>query len=331
MSTPIAQSILFSPNAEAPSAARGGGYWAKAWRRLLRNRVAAISLAVIIAMVLVALLAPFVVAHNPSAQDLSATFQKPSWHHLMGTDNLGRDWFSRLVYGARVSLAVGLFAQLIVLGIGLPVGLIAGYMGKTADNLLMRFTDLVYAFPDLLLVILLRGVLGGSIFTLFLIIGLVTWVDMARLVRGQVLSAKQREFVEAARSLGASNRDIMVRHLLPNISGPLIVLVAFGIPRVIFIEASLSFIGIGVNPGTPSWGSMVQEGYSAIFAFPYLVLFPALAIALLMLSFTFLGDGLRDAMDPRSEVSAPRDDAEIKRAASRAPAAATPEEQPRAA
>jgi oligopeptide transport system permease protein len=292
------------------------GYWVRAWRRLLRNRLAAGGLLVVTALILMAVLAPLITFHSPASQDLSATFEAPSLSHFMGTDNLGRDWFSRLVYGARVSLSVGLFAQAIVLLIGLPIGLVAGYVGKTADSLLMRFTDLVYAFPDLLLVILLRGVLGGSIFMLFLIIAIVSWMDIARLVRGQVLALKEREFVEAARSLGASNRDIMLRHLLPNISGPLIVLVAFGIPRAIFIEASLSFIGFGVNPGTPSWGSMVQEGYAAIFSFPHLVIFPSLAIAFLMLSFTFLGDGLRDALDPRSEVAKPRDDAQLKRDAS---------------
>jgi oligopeptide transport system permease protein len=200
-------------------------------------------------------------------------------------------------------MTVGVFAQLVVLAIGVPVGLAAGHWGRGVDTALMRLTDLAYAFPDLLLVILLRSVLGGNIFTLFLVIGLVSWVDMARLVRGQVLSLREREFVEAARSLGARDLEIMVRHLLPNLAGPLIVLVAFGIPRAIFVEASLSFIGVGANPGTPSWGSMVQEGYSAIFAFPHLVIFPSAAIALLMVAFTFAGDGLRDALDPRTDVS----------------------------
>jgi len=183
------------------------------------------------------------------------------------------------------------------------VGLIAGYAGGRVDNLLMRVTDLFYAFPDLLLIILLRSVLGGGIFTLFLIIGIVSWVDMARLVRGQALSLRGHEFVEAARSLGATDRDIVTRHILPNALGPVIVVATFGIPRAIFIEAALSFIGIGVNPGTPSWGSMVQEGYGAVFSSPHLVLFPSIAIALLMLAFTFIGDGLRDALDPRSERS----------------------------
>ncbi|MPZ48618.1 MAG: ABC transporter permease subunit [Dehalococcoidia bacterium] len=287
------------------------GLWRLAWRRLLRNRLAVTGLGVIAVFGLVALLAPLIAPHDPSAQNLRETFEPLSLNHLAGTDNLGRDWFSRLLYGARLSIAVGLFAQLIVLGIGVPVGLAAGHFGKGIDTFLMRTTDLVYAFPDLLLIILLRSVLGGSIFTLFLIIGIVSWVDIARLVRGQVLGLKGQEFIEAARSLGASDRDIMARHLFPNLLGPLIVVVAFGVPRAIFIEASLSFIGVGANPGVPSWGSMVQEAYAAIFSSPHLVIFPSAAIALLMLAFTFAGDGLRDALDPRTEVTArPRRDIE---------------------
>ena len=274
------------------------GYWSRAWRRLLRNRLAVAGLGVIVLLALIALLAPVIAPRDPMQQDLANTFASPSLQHLAGTDNLGRDWFSRLVHGARVSLSVGLLAQAVVVGIGLPLGLLSGYRGGLTDAGIMRFTDLVYAFPDLLLIILLRSVLGGDIFTLFLIIGVVSWVDIARLVRGQALSLKQREFVVAARSLGASDREIMTRHLLPNLVGPLIVLVAFGVPRAVFIEAALSFMGFGVNPGTPSWGTMVQEGYSAIFAFPHLVIFPSAAIALLMLAFTFVGDGLRDALDP---------------------------------
>jgi oligopeptide transport system permease protein len=286
------------------------GYWARSWRRLLRNRLAVAGLAIVGLFALLALLAPVIAPHDPSEQDLRNTFASPSWTHLMGTDNLGRDWFSRVLYGARLSMTIGVFTQAIILTVALPIGLTAGYFGRAADNLLMRLTDLAYAFPDLLLIILLRSVLGGSIFTLFLIIGLVSWMDMARLLRGQVLSLKEREFVEAARSLGATHREVLLRHILPNAIGPVIVVLTFGIPRAIFIEASLSFIGFGVASGAPSWGSMVQEGYSAIFAFPHLVLFPSGAIALLMLAFTFLGDGLRDALDPRSAVSTPRSDAE---------------------
>jgi oligopeptide transport system permease protein len=304
------------------------GYWSHAWSRLLRNRLAVTGLVVVALLAFVAIAAPLVAPHDPSTQDLRHTFASPSLHHLAGTDNLGRDWFSRLIYGARVSLSVGIFAQSIVLGIGLPMGLLAGYKGGAVDSVLMRFTDLVYAFPDLLLIILLRAVLGGSVFMLFLVIGLVSWMDIARLVRGQVLTLREREFVTAARSLGASDREIMTRHLLPNLAGPVIVLVTLGVPRAVFVEAALSFIGLGVSGSTPSWGSMVQEGYSAIVAFPHLVIFPSVAIALLMLSFTFLGDGLRDALDPSTDLSPkPLPQAETPRRREEAP----PSELPKAA
>jgi oligopeptide transport system permease protein len=276
------------------------GLWGDAFHRLIRNRLALVGLGVVGFFLFLAVVAPLIVPYDPNEQDLLHTFVKPSWHHLMGTDNLGRDWFSRLIYGARLSMTVGFFAQAVILAIGVTIGTTAGYFGGRIDNLLMRFTDLMFAFPDLLFIILLRGVLGGNIFTLFFIIGLVQWVDIARLVRGQILSLKEREFVEAARALGATNNTIMWRHLFPNTLGPIIVVVTFGVPRAIFTEAALSFIGFGVDPRTPSWGSMIFEAYSAIFAFPGLVIFPAIAIALVMLSFTFLGDGLRDALDPRT-------------------------------
>ncbi len=280
------------------------GYWIRAWRRLVRNRVAVAGLVVIAILAFIAVAAPLVAPHDPFEQHfgLNETFAGPSLNHLAGTDNLGRDWFSRLIYGTRISLSIGIFAQAIVLGIGLPVGLIAGYKGGATDNLLMRATDLCYAFPDLLLIILLRTVVGGSVFMLFLIIGLVSWMDIARLVRGQVLSLREREFVTAARSLGASDREIMTRHLLPNLAGPVIVLVTLGVPRAVFVEAALSFIGLGISGSTPSWGTMIQEGYNAV-GHPYLVIFPSIAIALLMLSFTFLGDGLRDALDPSTDMA----------------------------
>jgi oligopeptide transport system permease protein len=310
--------------------AHARGYWARAWRRLLRNRVAVAGLIVILLVALAAAAAPIVAPADPSAQDVLNSRAGPSSEHLAGTDSLGRDMLSRLIYGARVSLSVGVFAQAIILGIGLPLGLIAGYRGGWIDNAIMRFTDLVFAFPDLLLIILLRAVLGGDIFTLFLIIGFVSWVNLARLVRGQVLSLREREFVEAARSLGASDREIMTRHLLPNLTGPLVVMLALGIPRAIFIEASLSFIGFGVDPGTPTWGAMVQEGQSAIGTASHLVIFPSAAIALVTLAFTFLGDGLRDALDPHIEDGArPSEAAETRRPARRG--GETQRELPRAA
>ena len=276
------------------------GLWREALRRLAKNRLALAGLFVVAVVVLVAIFAPLIATHDPRAQDLRNTFAEADGDHLMGTDNLGRDWFSRLVYGARVSMTVGFFAQAVILTIGVTIGSVAGYFGGRVDNLLMRFTDLMFAFPELLFIILLRSMMGGNIFVLFLIIGLVSWVDVARMVRGQILSLKETEFVEAARALGATGRAIMWRHLFPNTLSPLIVLVAFGIPRAIFTEAALSFIGIGVDPRTPSWGSMIYEGYSGIFAVPGLVLFPAITIAVVMLSFTFIGDGLRDALDPRT-------------------------------
>jgi oligopeptide transport system permease protein len=285
--------------AAAGATPRPQGFWLLAWRRLLRNRLAIAGLGVLAIFTLLAVLAPLAAPYDPRAQDARNSFAPMSFGHLMGTDILGRDWFSRVVYGARLALSVSVFSQAVVVAIGMTLGLTAGYFGRFADSAIMRFTDLVYAFPVLLLVILMRSAFGGSVLTIILVIGFVTWVDLARLVRGQVLALREREFVEAARSLGATDREIMTRHLLPNLIGPVVVLVAFSAPRAVFIEASLSFIGIGVDPGTPSWGSMVQQGYQSIFSVPHLVIFPSAAIALLMLAFTFVGDGVRDALDPR--------------------------------
>ncbi len=274
-------------------------FWSMALRRLVRNRLALTGLAVIIIIATMAIFAPAVTKYDPTKQNYDVISEKPSAQHWLGTDNLGRDAFSRLVFGARTSLMVGVFTQLIILAIALPVGSLSGYFGGRADNLLMRVVDVVYAFPDILFIILLRSVLGGSIIMIFLAIGLVAWTNAARLIRGQILSVKAQDYVLASRAIGASDGRIVVSHILPNAVGPLIVAVTFGIPRAIFIEAALSYIGIGVRPPTPSWGTMIQDGYSVIFAAPHLVLFPAIAIALLMMSFTFLGDGIRDAMDPR--------------------------------
>ena len=273
--------------------------WGDAFVRLRRNRLAVAGAVVIILIALASIIVPLVSPYEFDEQNLNAILEGPSHAHLLGTDGLGRDVFTRLFYGARTSLAVGVFTQLIVLGIGLPIGALAGYAGGRVDNLLMRFVDVVYAFPDLLLIILIRAILGGSIYMIFLAIGLVAWVNVARLVRGQILSLKQRDFITAARAMGGSGPYITLRHLLPNSLGPVIVLVTFGIPRAIFAEAALSYIGIGIKPPTPSWGTMIQDGYNNIFGAPYLVLFPAIAVGILMLAFTFLGDGLRDALDPR--------------------------------
>jgi oligopeptide transport system permease protein len=273
--------------------------WGDAWIRLRRNRLALAGAIIIFIIALTAIIYPFFSKYDFASQDLNAILQSPSSDHLLGTDELGRDVLSRLVYGARTSLMVGVFTQVIVLAIGLPIGAISGATGGMTDNLIMRFVDVIYAFPDILLIILVRSILGGSIYMIFLAIGFVNWVGIARLVRGQVLTLKERDFVTAARVFGGTSSYITSRHLLPNSLGPVIVSVTFNIPRAIFAEAALSYIGIGVQPPTPSWGTMIRDGYNVIFAAPHLVLFPAIAIGLLMLSFTFLGDGLRDALDPR--------------------------------
>jgi len=273
--------------------------WGDAFIRLKRNKLALAGGAFIILLTLAAIFAPLITPYSFDQQMYDEILEGPSAKHWLGTDQLGRDAFSRLIYGARTSLAVGVFTQFIVLAIGLPLGAIAGYAGGRTDNLLMRFVDVMYAFPDILLIILLRSILGGSIFMIFLAIGLVGWVGVSRLIRGQILSLKERDFVNAARAMGGSGSYITSRHLLPNSLGPIIVTVTFNIPRAIFAEAALSYIGIGVKPPTPSWGTMIRDGYDVLFATPHLILVPAIAIALLMLAFTFLGDGLRDALDPR--------------------------------
>jgi oligopeptide transport system permease protein len=273
--------------------------WGDAWIRLRRNKLAVIGGVIIIAIALLAVIYPMFSRYEFDSQDLLNVLQGPSSLHWLGTDELGRDVFTRLIYGARTSLMVGIFTQIIVLAIGLPIGAVAGATGGKTDNILMRVVDVIYAFPDLLLIILLRAILGGSIYMIFLAIGLVNWVGIARLVRGQTMALRQRDFVTAARIFGGKSSYITSRHLLPNSLGPVIVSVTFNIPRAIFTEAALAYIGIGVKPPTPSWGAMIRDGTNVIFAAPHLVIFPAIAIAILMLSFTFLGDGLRDALDPR--------------------------------
>jgi oligopeptide transport system permease protein len=297
MSTPANGS--YTTAMETPQYRAYRTLWVDALYRLARNRLALAGGIFILVMVVVAIFAPLIVPFNPTEQNTLAILQPPSTSHFMGTDILGRDIFSRLIYGARISLAVGIFTQLIVLFIGLPIGAIAGLAGGRVDNILMRFTDIMYAFPDLLLIVLFQLIFGGGIFMIFFAIGVVSWTNIARLMRGQILSLKEQDFVTASRSIGASNHHIIRHHLLPNSLGPIIVVVTFSIPRAIFAEAALSYIGVGVKPPTPSWGTMIQDGTQAIFASPYPVLFPALAIALLMISFSFLGDGLRDALDPR--------------------------------
>jgi oligopeptide transport system permease protein len=276
------------------------GLWRDAWRRLRRNKLAMAGLVFITFMVLVAIFADLLSPYDPNYQFPASSYARPSLSHLMGTDDVGRDILSRLIHGARVSLSVAIFVQMLILVIGLGIGGMAGYFGGRIDNWLMRATDVFYAFPDLLFVIIITAAIGSSIFNIFLAIGLVNWTDLARLVRGQLLTLRERDFVSAARSLGAPAPRIIVQHLLPNAAGPIIIRLTYGVPQAIFTEAVLSFIGLGVRPPTASWGSMIERGNQAIFSAPHMVLFPALAIAFTMLAFNFLGDGLRDALDPQN-------------------------------
>ena len=280
------------------------GLWQDAWHRFRRNRLAVLGAALVIFLVLVAFLSPLLVhlgiLIDPIKQEVEHIEAGPGqFGHPLGTDELGRDTLSRLMYGSRISLSVGILVQGIILPIGLAIGLAAGYFGGRIDNLLMRFTDIWYAFPDLIFVLVLVSVFGPSLLSIFGAIALVNWVGLARLVRGQVLSIKEKEYIEAARSSGSAPFKLIVKHLLPNSLGPIIVTLTFGIPQAIFLEAVLSFLGVGIQPPTPTWGQMVFDGYEAIYANPSSVVFPALAIGFTLLAFSFIGDGLRDALDPR--------------------------------
>lgn len=280
--------------------------WSMAFRRLLRNKLAVLGLTFIVIMVAAAVFAPVIRRYDPNQyQNYSALNQGPSLDHFFGTDNLGRDNWSRVLSGIGTSLKVGVGVAVSVLVLGAVIGSLAALGGKTYDNLLMRFTDITYAFPDLLLIILIQGIFTGRSFPppvlqVIVAIGLVAWVTVARLIRGQMLSLRERDYVQAARALGATEGRIVFRHLLPNTLSPVIVAVTFAVPSAIFAEAALSFIGVGLPPPATSLGRLVDDGRAYVQVNPSVILFPAFAISLLMLSFTFIGDGLRDALDPRT-------------------------------
>lgn len=299
MAVTPAEVVLVAPELTV-GLGRQRSLWSDALRRVARNRAAVIGALVILALIVMALFADVLAPHPYAQQFVGAPFERPSAAMPFGTDGLGRDQLSRVIFGARISMAVGVIVQAIVLVVGVPLGAIAGYAGGWLDGLVMRFTDVVYAFPDLLFVILLLAALGRSELNVFLAIAIVSWPTMARLVRGQFLALRHREFVDAARVAGASHWRVVTRHLLPNATGPIIVAVTLGIPSAILTEAVLAFLGLGAPPPLPSWGSLVFDSLDSIFTVPLLVVFPGLAISLTMLSFVFLGDGLRDALDPRS-------------------------------
>ncbi|MCH8921297.1 MAG: ABC transporter permease [Chloroflexi bacterium] len=297
---------------EEAATRRERGLWSDAFRRLIRNRLAMGALVILVLLGILAVTGNtigWVQRYDPAFDyDRSALKEGPSLDHFFGTDNLGRDNWSRVLQGLLISLQVGLGVQGIVVVIGLLVGGTAALSGRLGDNILMRFTDLAYAFPDLLFIILIRAVLfgrdwpiiGNERLLVIFAISFVSWTTVARLVRGQMLSLAERDYVIAARAMGATQRRIVFQHMLPNTLGPVIVAITFGIPIAIFAEAVLAFIGFGLSPPTASLGTLVESGYRFIIETEWMLIPPAVVIALLMLCFTFVGDGLRDALDPRA-------------------------------
>lgn len=262
------------------------------------NKLAAASAAAIVLIVLAAVFAPLIAPYDPNAMDLKNTLMAPSSAHLLGTDESGRDVLSRILYGARVSLVIGIVPTVISMVIGTVLGLVSGYMGKAADFIIMRLADVVLAFPSLLLAMVVMYTLGASLLNIFIALSIVSWAGTARVVRSQTLAIKEKEFVEAARSIGVSPWTIMIRHILPNCIPSLVVLFTLNVPGAILSESSLSFLGVGAQPPSSSWGLMVTRGKTYLFSEPWLSLAPGIAILIVVLAFNFLGDGLRDAIDP---------------------------------
>jgi oligopeptide transport system permease protein len=307
------------------------GLWSNAWRQFRRNKLAMAGLIYLFVLTLVAIFAPAIAPHNPVQSDLRAAgkyrhaawiqVEDPKrtgdWSYPLGTDGNGRDVFSRLVYGTRISLVVGFIPMAVIMFIGIPIGLTAGFLGGRIDNLLMRITDIVYAFPALLFFIIMQISLGDTdigrllngLVLLFVTLSIINWTSVARLVRGDTLSLKEKEFVEAARASGASSWRLIGRHIFPNALGSIIVAGAFIVPGAIIAEAVLTYLGIGLRPDVSldapfptSWGQMIQAGQTAYRNQPWLLIAPSLAVALITLAFTFVGDGLRDALDPRDQL-----------------------------
>lgn len=274
-------------------------YWQDVWRRFKKNKVAMGSLVFLILLFLIAIFGPMISKHSYSDQNLMMASQLPNSEHWFGTDDHGRDLYVRVLYGARISLTVGVVASIINVVIGVLYGGIAGYFGGRIDNIMMRIVDILYTVPLTLYVILLMVVIGPGLKSILIAIGFIYWITMARIVRGQILSLKEQEYVLAAKTLGASDLRILLRHLIPNAMGPIIVTMTMSIPTAIFTEAFLSFIGLGVSAPMASWGVLCNDALGTLDLYPYQLFFPALAISITMLGFNFLGDGLRDALDPR--------------------------------
>ena len=289
---------LLTPHTDVVISARSP--WAESWRRLRKHRLAVASLGFLIIVLFVAVFAPMITSAGYSAIGF-IPLAPPSLQHIMGTDELGRDMWSRVAYGARISLIVGFGSQAIALAIGLPLGAIAGFYGRAADTVLMRATDIMFALPSILVALLFVTAFGTTVGVLTFAIGFATWPTLARLVRAEVLRTKQLDFIEAAESIGCSRARILRVHVLPHAMGPVIVAVTFGISQAIFTEAFLSFIGLGAQPPAPSWGRLLVDGFQYIRTSPHLVIYPGLALFLTILALNTLGDGLRDAFDPQED------------------------------
>ena len=278
----------------------GSSLWKDAWVRLRTNRLATLSLYFFILVSSLTVVGPEIISTSYEEQDLNNTFASPGSTHFFGTDNLGRDLFARVLHGGRISLAVGFLATAVSLVIGVAYGMTSGYIGGKTDALMMRIVDILYSLPFSIFVILLMVLFGRNFILLFIAIGAVEWLTMARITRGQTLSLKQAEFIEAAHALGYSHTRILFRHILPNLLGPVIVYATLTVPAVMLLEAVLSFLGLGVQAPMSSWGSLIKEGSEKMDIAPWLIIFPGLFFSLTLLALNFLGDGLRDALDPKS-------------------------------
>ena len=295
MSSTNASAVAVAPDLEA-----GHSLWEDAWHRLARNRLAVAGGIFLTVLAVLCVVAPWFLPYGYSEQDLNLGASAPSATHWLGTDVLGRDLLVRLLYGGRISLGVGLCATFVALTIGVVYGAVAGYVGGKADTVMMRIVDVIYALPFTIFVILLMVFFGRNIILLFVAIGAVEWLTMARIVRDQVLNLKRMEFIEAARALGLGHGRIIFRHMLPNLLGPVIVYTTLTIPAVMLLEAFLSFLGLGVQPPMSSWGTLIKDGAEKMEEYPWLLLFPGSVFSLTLFSLNFLGDGLRDALDVRA-------------------------------
>ena len=279
---------------------KGTSLWEDAWIKLRKNRMALIGLGLLVFLCLVSLLTPWIAPYGYEEQNLLLGATPPSAAHLLGTDIFGRDMLTRIMWGGRVSLMVGFIATAVALAIGVIYGAVAGFVGGRVDMVMMRLVDILYALPFMIFIILLMVVFGRNLLLLFFAIGAVEWLTMARIVRGQVMSLRKQEFVEAAHSLGLSQWIIIRRHIIPNTLGPVIVYTTLTIPSVMLLEAFLSFLGLGTQPPQSSWGLLINYGVETMEEYPWLLIFPGIALSLTLFALNFLGDGLRDALDPRT-------------------------------